>query len=167
MIAGFIAATGLCLLVMFSRVLDWPRSLLYQIPFFRKMLVCSLCTGTWCGVFLMLDPMFRVWWFPFGCSAVAWLSTLSLIRLTGIDPTTDTGRKGQWYARRWACGVWDCVEIVESNLFFIRYRDVTDPNAPCDGEFGTMSAIQFDAVYDHKVEPWGPFTKPGGGCLQI
>ncbi len=155
MTAAFIAATGLCWILMFGGILAWLRNLLYKLAFLRRMLVCSLCTGTWCGLLFMVDPAFRVWWFPLGCAATAWISTLAIYRITGIDPGDDTGREGERYTRRWAMGTWDCVQIVESNLFYIQYRDV---DSGVLDHWRVMARESFDAVYDHRIKVWNEET---------
>jgi hypothetical protein len=128
-LAGFIAATGICWVVMFADIVDVFRNYLYRIDWMRKMLMCSLCTGFWSGMLVRFEPAFNYWWFPFGAAAVAWVSTLALYRLTGIDPSADTGRTGERYTRRWAIGAYDFVEVLEANRFFVRFRDAEAPLA--------------------------------------
>ena len=42
---------GLMFVLMHGSILDKPRELITRLPFFRKLLNCSMCTGTWTGAF--------------------------------------------------------------------------------------------------------------------
>lgn len=152
-LAGFIAATGICWILMFADIVDVFRNYLYRIDWVRKMLMCSLCTGFWTGQLVRFEPAFNYWWFPFGASAVAWLGTLAIIHLTGIDPADDTGRKGEKYTRRWAMGEYDLVEVLEANRFFVRFRDAGAPLAiDCLGRVRSRvrTRLSFDTTYDNR-----------------
>lgn len=49
-----VACFGLTRILMFGTILNKPRNIIKRINFFKELLNCALCTGTWVGVFIGL-----------------------------------------------------------------------------------------------------------------
>ena len=45
---------GLTRILMHGSILNKPRNIITKIPFFKELISCSLCTGTWVGAIIGL-----------------------------------------------------------------------------------------------------------------
>jgi hypothetical protein len=88
MIFELIASCGLQWILRYGSILEVPRCFIKRIPFFRKLLDCSLCTGfhtgwiiaLYCWFFVVPNPLYFI--FPFASAGVCWFfdSLLDLIQ---------------------------------------------------------------------------------------
>lgn len=51
---------GLCFILKYGSILNWPRNFLIKSKFFAQLFDCALCLGFWVGLFFGL-----FWGLPF------------------------------------------------------------------------------------------------------
>ncbi len=87
-----LASAGLTQILMYGTILNYPRSLITKINFFKELLNCSLCTSFWTGVlfsslfFYNAGPLWVCLALPFACAGFGFLFDHLLEVLLKIAP---------------------------------------------------------------------------------
>ena len=73
---GTLAAVGLCFIIKYGSILNFIRTPLTKIPFFKELLSCTLCIGFhigfWTAILSGLTSVLAVLQLACFCSAVCW-----------------------------------------------------------------------------------------------
>jgi hypothetical protein len=59
---------GLCFILKYGAILNWPRNFLTRWKFFELLFDCGLCLGFWCGVFFGMFWGMPWFWCFYGAS---------------------------------------------------------------------------------------------------
>jgi hypothetical protein len=71
---------GLCFILKYGSILNWPRNFLTKSKFFADLFDCGLCLGFWVGVFFGLfwgTP----WLWCFYSAGVCFFADLLMLRI--------------------------------------------------------------------------------------
>jgi len=68
---------GLCFILKYGSILNWPRNFLIKNVFFKDLFDCALCLGFWCGIFFGLFWGEMFFW-CFYSAAVCFLADLKM-----------------------------------------------------------------------------------------
>ena len=90
MILYIFACIGLTFIIKYGSILNWLRSPLVKINFFKELLSCSLCIGFWSGVYIGMLGFFiendsRYVLLPLISAPICWFSDCVIGVLQSIE----------------------------------------------------------------------------------
>lgn len=72
---------GLCFILKYGSILNWPRNFLIKFKFFEQLFDCSLCLGFWVGLFFGIVWLGSAWLWCFYSSGVCFFADLVMLSL--------------------------------------------------------------------------------------
>lgn len=73
---------GLCFILKYGSILNWPRNFLTKAEFFKQLFDCCLCLGFWAGLFF--GTLWGGWFFwAFYGASVCFFADLLVLKLKG------------------------------------------------------------------------------------
>jgi hypothetical protein len=67
---------GLCFILKYGSILNWPRNFLIKWKFFEQLFDCALCLGFWVGIFFGIFWLGSPWLWCFYSATTCFFADL-------------------------------------------------------------------------------------------